>query len=81
MPLYTVYRKIFVFHKNYNNSQNIPPVITTFQGLFKYMKRHVLTIFSKQLNVFCLCYRHASFFPFFIFSKVPATYAFPLYVT
>ncbi len=43
------------------------PIISYFQGLFKFMKRHLLAIFSIQLNVFSLCYRHASFFPFFIF--------------
>ncbi len=38
------------------------------------MKRHLLTIGSKSLNVLYLCYRHASFFAFFIFNKFPATY-------
>ncbi len=40
------------------------------------MKRNILVIFSKSLNVFCLCYRHASFFRFFIFNKFPVAYAF-----
>ncbi len=31
---------------------------------------------KKLLNVFCLCYRHALFFLFFIFNKFPAIYAF-----
>ncbi len=50
------------------NSPNMLPIITNVQGLFKFMKRHLLVIFSKKLDVFCLCYKHASFFPFFLFS-------------
>ncbi len=34
----------------------------------------------KQLNLFCLCYRHASLFMSFIFCKFPETYAFHLCV-
>ncbi len=30
--------------------------------------------------MFCLCYRHASFFAFFIFNKFPATHAFNMCV-
>ncbi len=56
------------------------PIKIFFQDLFKFMKRHILAIFSKQLGVFCLCYRHASFFPVYTFSVFPATYAFHLCV-
>ncbi len=31
--------------KNYHNSPNMQPIITHFQGLFKFMKRHILVIF------------------------------------
>ncbi len=61
--------------KNYHNSPNMLPIITKFQVLFKFVKRHLLIIVSKLLNVLYLCYRHASFFAFFIFNKFPATYA------
>ncbi len=54
-------------HKNYHNSPNMLPIITLFQVLFKFMKRNLLTIVSKELNLFCLGYRHASFFAFFLF--------------
>ncbi len=33
--------------KNYHNSQNMLPIITKFQVLFKFMKRHLLTIVLK----------------------------------
>ncbi len=33
--------------KNYHNSTNMKPIITFFQGRFKFMKRHVLITFSK----------------------------------
>ncbi len=66
--------------KNYHNSPNMQPIIGYFQGLPQFIKRHLLAIVSKQLNVFCLCYRHASFFPFFMFSKFPAASAFHLCV-
>ncbi len=33
--------------KNCHNSPNLQPIITFFQGLFKFMKRHLLVIFSK----------------------------------
>ncbi len=66
--------------KNYHNFPNMQPIISYFRGLIKFMKRHLLTIVSKKLNVFSLCYRHASFFPFFIVTKFPATYAFHLCV-
>ncbi len=36
-----------------------PKYVTFFHDIFEFMKRHLLPIFSKQLNVFCLCYRHA----------------------
>ncbi len=62
--------------KNSHNSSDMQAIITKFQVRFKFMKRHLLTIVSKQLNVFYLCYRHASFFAFFIFTKIPETYAF-----
>ncbi len=52
---------------NFHNSPNMQLLIIYFQGLLKFIKRHLLGIFSKQLNEFCLCYRHASFFPFFSF--------------
>ncbi len=48
--------------------------------LFKFMKRHILTIVLKLLNVFYLYYRHVSFFAFFIFNKFPAKYAFHMCV-
>ncbi len=51
--------------KNYHNFQNIQPIIVYFLGLLKFIKRHLLTTFSKQLNMFCPCYRHASLFLFF----------------
>ncbi len=35
---------------------------------------------SKSLNVYYLCYRHASFFAFFIFNKFPAINAFQMCV-
>ncbi len=56
------------------------PIITYFQGLFKCIERHILAISSKLLNVFCLFYSQASFFPFFIFNKLPGTYAFHMCV-
>ncbi len=34
-------------HLNYNNSPNMQPIITFFQGLLKFMKRHLLVIISK----------------------------------
>ncbi len=52
--------------KNNHNSPNMPPIISFFEAIFKLMKRQRSTIFSTQLNVFCLCYRYASFSPFFI---------------
>ncbi len=45
--------------KNDHNSPYMPPIISFFQGLFKFMKRHLLNIFSNYLNVFWLFYRHA----------------------
>ncbi len=66
--------------KNYHTSPNMQPVMTQLQVLVKFIKRHFLTIVSKQLNVFYLCYRHASFFAFLIFDKFPATYAFHMCV-
>ncbi len=33
--------------KNYHNSQNTQPIITIFQVLLKFMKRHILTTVSK----------------------------------
>ncbi len=56
--------------ENDYNSLNMHPIITYFQDLFKFMKRHVLDIFLKQLNVFCLCNRHSSFPPFLIFTRL-----------
>ncbi len=41
---------------NYHNFQNMQPIVTFFQGLFKFMKRHILVYFSKELNVFCFCF-------------------------
>ncbi len=52
--------------KNYHNSPNMRPIITLFQVLLKFIKRHLLTIVSHQLNAFYLCYTHASFFAFFL---------------
>ncbi len=66
--------------KSYHNSPNMSRIITSFQVLFKFMKRHLLTMFSKWLNLFYLCYKHASFFAFFIFNKFPATWAFHMCV-
>ncbi len=66
--------------KNYHNIRNMQPIVNLFQGLFKFMNRHLLVIFSTQFNVFCLCYRHASFFPFFNFNKFPSAFAFYLSV-
>ncbi len=66
--------------KNYHNSPNIQSIITLFQMLFKFMKRQLLTIVSKQLNMFYFCYTRASFFAFFIFNKFPAKYAFHMCV-
>ncbi len=66
--------------KNYHNSPHMQPIITLFQALLKIMKRHLLTMVSKKLNVFYLCYRHASFFAFFSFNKFPVTYAFHMCV-
>ncbi len=48
--------------------------------LFKFIKRHILTIVSKLLNVFYLFYRHASFFAFIISKKNSATYVFHMCV-
>ncbi len=61
--------------KSKHNFKNMLPIVTSFQGLFKFMKRHILVIFSKQLNVFSRCYQHASFFLFLILNKFPVTYA------
>ncbi len=33
--------------KNYRNSPNMQPIITYFQGWFKFTKRHILVTFSK----------------------------------
>ncbi len=33
--------------KNYHNSPNMQPIISLFQVLFKFLKRHLLTIVSK----------------------------------
>ncbi len=41
-----------VKQNNYHNFNNMQPIITFFQGLFKFMKRHIVVIFSNQLNVF-----------------------------
>ncbi len=62
--------------KNCHNTPNMQLIITYFQVLFKFVKRHILVKFLKLLNVFRPCYRHASFFPFFIFNKFSTTYAF-----
>ncbi len=53
--------------KNYHNSTNMQPIITYFQDQLKFTRHHILVAFSKLLNVFCLCYSHASFFLFFLF--------------
>ncbi len=53
--------------KNYHNSTNMQPIIPLLQVIFKFMKFHLLTIVTKQFNVFYLCYRNASFFAFFYF--------------
>ncbi len=37
---------------NCYNSRNRQQIITFFQGVFKFMKRHLLDIYSKQLNMF-----------------------------
>ncbi len=66
--------------KNYHNSPNMLPIITEFQVLFKFVKRLLLTIVSKLLNVFYLFYRHASFFAFIISKKNSVTYAFHMCV-
>ncbi len=66
--------------KNYHNSPNMQPITTLFQVLFKFMKRHLLTIVSKFLNMFYLFYRHASFFASTISIKNSATYAFHMCV-
>ncbi len=60
--------------KNYHNSPNMQPIVTLFQVLLKFIKSHILTIGSKSLNAFYVCYRHASFFAFFIRNKFIATY-------
>ncbi len=52
---------------NYNNSPNTRSIINYFQCLFMLIKCHILVIFSEHFNVFCLFYRHASFFQFFLF--------------
>ncbi len=56
--------------KNYHTSPNIQPITTYFQGLLKFIKSHLLATFSKQLDLFCLCYIHASLFHFLIFGKL-----------
>ncbi len=33
--------------KNYHNSPNMQPIVTFFRVLFKFMKRHLLTVASK----------------------------------
>ncbi len=40
--------------KNYHNPTNMQLIIILFQVLFKFMKRHLVIIVSKLLNVFCL---------------------------
>ncbi len=42
--------------KNYHNSANMQPIIPYFQVLFKFIKRHLLTLVSKSLNMFYLCF-------------------------
>ncbi len=67
--------------KNYLNFPNMQQIIRYFQGLLKFLKRQFFTvIFSKQSNMFSVCYMHALFFPFFISKTIPATYAFHLCV-
>ncbi len=51
--------------KNQHNFPNTRQIISYFQDQLKFTKRHLLAFFSKKLNV--SCYRHASFFPFFLF--------------
>ncbi len=40
--------------KNQHISPNMKPIVAYLHGLFKFMKRHLLDIVPKQLNVFCL---------------------------
>ncbi len=68
---------LIIFH---TEKTIITPKYATNNTLFKFMKCYLLVIFSKLLNVFWLCYRHALAFPFLIFNKFPATYAIHLCV-
>ncbi len=56
--------------ENDYNSPNMQPFISYFQCQVKFIKRHILGIFSKTLSVLCPCYRHAYFFPFFNFKAI-----------
>ncbi len=59
------------------NSPNMLPIISSFQGLLKFMQRHLLAICLKQLNAFSICYRRASFVPFFYFQQISGDICFP----
>ncbi len=53
--------------KNYHNSTNMQPIITHFQGRFKFMKRHILVnifkIIERVLSLLYACF----IFPVFLF--------------
>ncbi len=65
--------------KNYHNSPNIQPIKAYFEVLLKSKKRHFLATFSKPLNIFFLCSRHATLF-FFMHYHMHCIYAFHLCV-
>ncbi len=64
--------------KNYHNSPNMLPMITLFEVLFKFMKRHLLTIVSKSCFIFFIGMPHFSRLLFL--KKISATYAFHMCV-
>ncbi len=56
--------------KEYHNSPNMQPIISCIQG-------HLMTVSFKTIErALSLLWACSIFFPFFIFSKVAATYAF-----
>ncbi len=62
--------------KNWHNSPNVQPIITYFQSLFKFMKRHLLFIFSKIIiTCFVFVVGILHFYRFFTFNKFPTIFA------
>ncbi len=50
--------------KDHHKSPNMQLIISYFRGLFKFMKRHLLAMLSKQLNLFVIFISMLRFFYF-----------------